>query len=188
MDERTARALADRLLARHERLSVQAGDYLAARFVGLGSWNKDDVDRLEKAAARLVAYQQTSIDLAAAYLSQLSGVPIESEANDVAPGWRNPFITYWLHLKNGDPPNIALEFAENRARAAGYDAVRASSDSFYQKRREVTGYRRTTTAGSCDWCNSQAGSYSKSDTRVFARHDRCDCNITPIYRTLDPLK
>lgn len=188
MDERIARALAARLLARHEQLSVKAGEYLAARFLALGSWNKDDVDRLEAAAVRMVAYQQASIDLAAAYLSQLSGVPIESEPTDVVPGWRNPFITYWLHLKNGDPEGVALEFAASRARAAGYDAVRASSDSFYQKRGEVTGYRRTTTAGSCDWCNSQAGSYSKSDTRVFARHDRCDCNITPIYRTLDPLK
>lgn len=177
--------LTARYLAGVRELAEEGAQAVAAAWDDLGSWDEDDIARLERFARPLLdAIGREAAAETSAYLALVLDDTPAVAAEVVAPDWRGPFTWHWRALGQGFTPEEAVAMARSRARSAGSDAVmstaRRAGDATAAGR--ITGWRRVPSANACQWCRDVAGQTYGTSAAADGGHDHCHCGVTPILR------
>lgn len=170
-------------LARTQQLADAGGLAVARAWDDLDSYDEDDIEQLQQAAAPAVAvYAEQAAAVTAAYLAlALDQAPIAATAI-VEPDWRGPFTWYWRALGNDEPFEQALESGRSRATASGHKAVVSTARRTGDQVDGVTRWRRVLGGDSCQWCITVAGQLYKTAASADFGHDHCNCGVTPVLR------
>lgn len=167
-----------------------AAPQLQRMWGNLDSHNSDDVAALTSRAGSFVsASKSTSVRQSLGYYQVLSGTKpplIHPDEVDVDATLRDPFISYWLALKNGHSEDEALALGSSRIVDVVTNLVvgasRQTGDLYVAKAGlQVDGWERIPESSACDWCEELAlDTYASADSADFG-HDRCGCTAAPKF-------
>ena len=179
------------VIARYRR---QLGAYrlrtsalLVANWNRLGSWDRDDIPRLEEATATpLAGVKAATVALSAAFFAVYLDEPptgVDPDLIDVTPNIAGPFHATWHALTMERPRTEALRVGASTASAAGYDFVqhtarRTGDHAAASSGREVR-WRRVPGGKACDWCRLVAGDHYLTSESADFGHERDDCIVVP---------
>lgn len=160
---------------------------------GLGSYDREDVDRfLEQALPLVNGVRRSSMNLTAAYLARFSGAAPDVDEAAILGGIRNgvpaeevyhrPFVDVWTGLKHGKPWVDAVDLGLERAvSAVAMDAQLAMSHTARSvgQRDGIYGYQRVTNSGACDLCLVASTQRYHTD-QLLPIHNFCGCSVAPL--------
>lgn len=166
---------------------------------GLGSYDRDAVDRFTAAAtATVAAGQRRAVNVTAAYLSRLSGSPVPAldlstltgaaVRGGAAPAdvYARPFTQVWSALADGTPYQQAVDAAGARAATSADTDVtlsmRATADAAEAEfEQRVVGWERVLDPDACAFCaTASTQRYKTADLDPL--HANCQCGIAPVFR------
>lgn len=160
----------------------------------LSALDEVNVEEFTRAAAPVVdGAGRASSNLAAGYLSLVSGRAVPSPSLDLATDFRHPFIGVWRDLSRSASYESAAGTGRARvAELAQERVIRAQRQTFARSTVErVVGWRRVPQGATCSWCilvSTQRYRSAESASFGHGHHgvDFCDCDIVPILGTVDP--
>jgi hypothetical protein len=178
------------LTVRYQRLTRRYAD--AAGQAAAQAWDRLNTFDAPDELARLARPAVTTLSSRAAaathgYLGILLEEGITVPPVLAAPDWDSALIALRRSLAEGHEWEQALASGRLRSEAVGSNAVigstRLSSEITSPR---VAGWRRITSAKSCDWCQTVAtGHYYTAESAHFG-HDHCHCTVAPIVGESDP--
>jgi hypothetical protein len=174
-----------------DRVASQIGDMVRGVFQNLESIDRSEIERFIALAEPYTgAGQAEGADLAAAYLSELTGQSL-SAAQVTFPtiDYSGPFQRTWHNLKEMTPYDEARAGGDSVAEMLGYDSVNdGASARMARPGIQVAGYRRVISAKACEWCRVVATQlYTSAETATFGHHG-CKCTVLAVMRDTDPTK
>jgi hypothetical protein len=174
-----------------DRVASQIGAMVRDVFANLESIDRADIEEFIALAEPYTgAGQAEGADLAAAYLSELTGQSLSAAQVTFPPvNFEGPFHRTWHDLKEMTPYDEARAGGESVAEMLGYDAVNdGASARMARPGVKVTGYRRVISAKACEWCRVVATQlYRSAETATFGHHG-CKCTVLAVFRDTDPTK
>jgi len=156
--------------------------------------NLSRVDRADIAAFMEAASPYTKAgaaegaDMAAAYLSQLTGTPIRP-TDLVMPtiNYDDPFLRTWHQLSEGYGYDAARESGSSVAEMLGRDATRdGAAERMGKPGTQVRGWRRVISAKACEWCRVVGTQLYKTQQSATFGHHGCKCEIVAVPFGPDP--
>lgn len=122
-------------------------------------------------------------DLAAAYLSELTGVAPSGATLDFAlPALDGPFLRHWHDLKEGRTWEDSIDGGASQAEAIGERSTRDGAGEQFDhppKGVKIIGWQRVVQLDACDWCQVVATQmYRTRESGTFGHH-YCRC-LPPI--------
>lgn len=172
-----------------EVIASQVGIVVRDVFIDLVRTDRADIEAfIREAAPWAKAGSDEGADLAAAYLSELTGAPLT--ASDIAVPeipWDDPFLRTWHNLSEGMEYDLAKERGGGVAEMIGRDATRDGAASRMAKPgTAVRGWRRVISAHACEWCRVVGTKlYKTQETATFGHHG-CKCEIVAVPYGFDP--
>ena len=160
-------------------------------FENMSRVDRADIARfITEAGPYAKAGAQEGADMAAAYLSQLTGSVIRpTDLTMPAVKYDDPFLRTWRQLTEGYDYEAARESGSSVAEMIGRDATRdGASERMGQPGTKVRGWRRVISAKACEWCRVVGTQiYTSQKTATFG-HLGCKCEVVPVGDKLDPGK
>lgn len=157
--------------------------------------NMSRVDRADIAAfmAEASPYAQAGAqegaDMAAAYLSQLTGSTIRpTDLTMPAVKYDDPFLRTWHQLTEGYDYEAARESGSSVAEMIGRDAARDGASERMGKAKDVRGWRRVISAKACEWCRVVGTQLYRTQASATFGHHGCKCQIVAVPYGADPGK
>lgn len=158
-------------------------------FESLGSVNRVDIAQfIAEASPYAQAGAREGADLAAAYLSQLTGMPIRpTDLTGPTIKYDDPFLRTWHQLSEGYGYDAARESGSSVAEMLGRDATNdGAAERMGQPGTRVRGWRRVISAKACEWCRVVGTQlYRSQETATFGHHG-CKCQIVAVPYGTDP--
>lgn len=174
-----------------DRIASQVGDLVRGVFENLEHINRSDIEEFIALAEPYTgAGQAEGADLAAAYLSEMTGEPLTAlEVKFPTVDFGTPFHRTWHNLGELTPYEEARAGGASVAEMLGYDATTNGASARMGKPGvRVTGYRRVISAKACEWCRVVATQlYHSAETATFGHHG-CKCTVLAVFRDNDPTK
>lgn len=144
----------------------------------------------ERSGAVVGASKTIAVRQSLGYYSTLAGtkpVLIHPDEIDADATLRDPFISYWLALKNGHPEAEALALGSSRILDVMTNLVTATSREagglFVAKSDlHVESWERITDEEACSFCEDIASqTFDSASSASFQPHDRCGCSTAPVF-------
>jgi hypothetical protein len=197
-----ATALAEAHVAAQERLRAIVAQALTAAWLGLASYDREDVDGwLGQVVPFILAAQLQSAALTNAFVgmamgrsplaidpTRVTGAAIRNGA-EPAEVYARPFVTVWTALSNGTEWDQAVSAGLARATSTGeMDMQLASRATYAEVQRldeSIRGYRRVADSTACDFCRLIDGALVKSAS-ASPLHNRCGCGLEPVIEIGTP--
>ena len=192
--------------AAREQVLSDVKDILTESWLGLGSWDQEDVaDFVEQAEPTVNAGQDLTGMLVDQYvsesLSELTkqlviprGIPSMTNLRGTpfSEVYARPFVEVWTNLRDGQPFEVALERGLDRLTRLGEDDLTLAyreATRVSLSRNGVTFYRRVIrpelSGAVCGLCVAASGQRYKSD-QLMPIHTHCRCAVMPIIDGADP--
>jgi hypothetical protein len=187
--------LSDAQIKAQERLRALLTRGIELRWIGLGSYDEEDVGPWLQAVVPLVlAAQRQSVTLTDAYvartlLRQPLGLNplavIDALRGPSTPDvvYRRPFVHVWMALSKGQPWDQAVAAGLERAKKAGQADVqmaqRAVMQAIQDREPRIKGWVREPDGDACDFCMAIAGAFVKSASAA-PLHPGCGCTLVPV--------
>jgi hypothetical protein len=174
-----------------DRVAAQIGDMVRQVFEELTSIDRSEIERfIEMAQPYTNAGQAEGADLAAAYLSELTGQSLSAvDVTYPAIDFEGPFLRTWHNLSEHMPYEEARLGGSSVAEMTGYDAVNDGAGArMGQPGLKVMGYRRVISAKACEWCRVVATQLYRSASSATFGHHGCKCTVVAVPRDNDPTK
>ena len=177
-----------------EQLNILAevvGVALRDVFENLSSVNRADIAAfIAEASPYAEAGANAGADMAAAYLSQLTGAAI-TPTDLVMPNvkYNDPFLRTWHQLTEGYDYAEARLSGSSVAEMIGRDATRdGASNRMSQPGTKVRGWRRVISAKACEWCRVVGTQMYRTQKSATFGHHGCKCEIVAVPYGADPGK
>lgn len=158
-------------------------------FENMARVDRADIARFMSAASPYTqAGASEGADLAAAYLSQLTGTPIRP-SDLVMPTikYDDPFLRTWHQLSEGYGYDAARESGSSVAEMLGQDATRDGAAERMGKPGTATrGYRRVISARACEFCRVVGTQLYRTQASATFGHHGCKCEIVAVPYGPDP--
>lgn len=166
-----------------EALAEAVGRALREIFEDLTAEDKESLARFIAEAEPFVkAGQATGADLAAAYLSEITGVPpalIDLRFPEVA--LEGPYHRMWHQMGEGYDYADARASGASVAEGTGYSATSdGASTQMGHPGTKVRGYRRVINIGACEWCQVISTQLYRSQESATFGHRHCRCGVVAV--------
>lgn len=169
-----------------ERLAAAVGLAVRDVFENLATIDRSEIEAfIAEAGPYARAGQAEGADLAAAYLSEVTGTRV-SPVDVVFPAidFEGPFLRTWHNLSEYTPYDQAREGGSVVAEMTGYDAVARGADARMANPGTKTyGYRRVLAPGACEWCQVVATQRYKTLESASFGHHNCRCRAIAVVGT-----
>lgn len=177
-----------------EQLNVLAdivGVALRDIFENLAQVNRADIAAfIAEASPYAEAGASAGADLAAAYLSELTGSAIA--ASDITMptiAYDDPFLRTWHQLTEGYDYQAARESGSSVAEMLGRDATNDGASAQMSKPGvKVRGWRRVISARACEWCRVVGTQLYRTQASATFGHHGCRCQVVAVPFGDDPGK
>jgi hypothetical protein len=174
-----------------DALAELVGLALRDIFSNLAHTDRADIEAfIAEASPYTSAGVAEASDLAAAYLSEMTGAPIRP-SDLVAPtiAWEGPFTRTWHNLSEGMPYDQAKESGASVAEMTGYSATNDGAQArMGQPGTKVKGWRRVITPSACEWCRVVSTQLYRSQESATFGHNGCKCTTVAVMADHDPGK
>lgn len=160
-------------------------------WAGLENHDESSIDTLAARAATITTNAKAiAMRQSLGYYTTLAGarpVPIKPAEIDTEAQFRDPFISYWLGLKNGHPANIALALGASRVVDMVSNLINGTARETAGVVAEKAGlvvvsWERIAESDACPFCEDLAADeYDSADAAGFTAHDRCGCVSAPRF-------
>ena len=177
-----------------EQLNILAevvGLALRDVFENLSSVNRADIAAfIAEASPYAEAGASAGADMAAAYLSQLTGSVISpTDLTMPTVKYNDPFLRTWHQLSEGYEYAEARQSGSSVAEMIGRDATRdGASQRMNQPGTKVRGWRRVISAKACEWCRVVGTQMYRTQKSATFGHHGCKCEIVAVPYGADPGK
>lgn len=194
----------DAYIATVTAVRARVQTFVSTLWGSLDGWRDADIERFAAAVVPIVLGGQRQVaSLTDAYLAQLAtlalgervrpvGIPAAvatgARGVDARTVYTRPGLTVWNELSQGRPLEQAVKIAHDRAVVlAGTDLQLAKTHSaqfVIDRNDRVTGYERVPDGNACELCLlASTQRYHSGD--LMPIHDRCSCDVNPIFDTED---
>lgn len=172
-------------------VATNAAPAIQRAWDGLPNHDEESIPLLAaRSQSAMTAAKRAAVTQSTGYYQLLSGhraPKIDPDELDFDPTYRDPFISFWGGLKNGETPEDSLALGKSRTFDVVTNYVIASSrktgDLFVAKADiRVAGWERVAEANACPFCEDLSNeSYDSSESADFQPHDRCGCTTAPLF-------
>lgn len=169
-----------------EDMAEAVGAAVRRSFLDLTGTDRGDIARwVSEAEPYVLAGIDEGSDLAAAYISEMTGValaPAEIVTPEIA--WDDPFLRTWHQISEGYDYEAAKDSGAYMADTLGHDAATNSASrrmSAAQKQLGIKAWRRVVTAKACEFCRVVSTQMYRSEKTATFGHHGCRCVVVPIF-------
>ena len=178
-------------IAQLDELADLVGLAVRDIFENMSRVDRADIARFVRQASPFAeAGAAEGADLAAAYLSELTGSAIGAvDLTMPVIRYDDPFLRTWHQLSEGYEYEAARESGSSVAEMMGRDAPRdGASSRMSQPGTKVRGWRRVISAKACEWCRVVGTQLYKSQKSATFGHHGCRCEVVAVPFGPDPGK
>lgn len=169
-------------------IANEVGVIVRLSFEDLARTDRADIAGwVDEAKPYVQAGSTTGADLAAAYISEMTGTTIVPADLTISPvSWDDPFLRTWHQLAEGYDYAAAKASGASVAQMLGQDATIDGAAARSSKPGvAVRGWRRVITAKACEWCRVVGTQLYRSQESATFGHHGCQCTPVPVFEGPD---